>query len=315
MNILMITGEDPGPIRESYPELEVVSGEDSARIRERLPRAAGVIIERAAFGPAEFDAARECLAVVIAGPASSAKVRLEKARAPGIMVASIPDFATEEIAAAVTARILRFADEAGRARPEAAHRPLRLGMIGLGQVARAVSRSVMHPVGDPAAAGSETVGTPLAGGTPRFEIRAHDPFVPPEPFRQLQVAHASLPDLLSASDLVSVQCSFAPSLRGMIGAEELALMKPGAGLLSVSHPAVIDEDAARRSVRPGHLSLFERIEGEWGGLPSVRLRTVRRAMNIIDGCARGEQPPHLLIDPAFPRIFTGTGAGAGGRCS
>lgn len=308
MKILVITGLDPAPLRamgDLPPEVEVeiVTARDIEReeaLREKLSPARGVILERATLGRAGIQYATNCLALVIAGPASSAQVDRETARRLGIMVASIPDFATEEIAARISARIIthseRLTREATATTRGTASRPLRVGLIGFGEIGRAVARSLTRTAAD---------------GSAAFEIRAHDPFVPEEPFRQTAAVPATLVDLLSMSDIISVQCSFAPSLEGMIGAEELKLMKPGAGLITVSDPRLTDETAARAMAGGGRLSFCERVEENWHDDPSVRLRIMRRAIRIVTGCARGEQPPHLLIDPAFPRIF----AGAGGRLS
>jgi len=56
---------------------------------------------------------------------------------------------------------------------------------------------------------------------------------------------AEIPDLLAASDVVSIHCPLFPETRGLINKENLALMKQTAFLLNTSRgPIVVDEDLA-----------------------------------------------------------------------
>ena len=53
----------------------------------------------------------------------------------------------------------------------------------------------------------------------------------------------SLDELLAASDVVSLHCPLIPQTERLIGARELALMKPTAFLINTARGAVVDEDA------------------------------------------------------------------------
>ena len=53
----------------------------------------------------------------------------------------------------------------------------------------------------------------------------------------------TLEELLGASDVVSLHCPLIPETEGLIGAHELALMKPTAYLINTARGAVVDEDA------------------------------------------------------------------------
>ncbi len=56
---------------------------------------------------------------------------------------------------------------------------------------------------------------------------------------------AEIPDLLAASDVVSIHCPLFPETRGLINKKNLALMKKTAFLLNTSRgPIVVDEDLA-----------------------------------------------------------------------
>lgn len=64
---------------------------------------------------------------------------------------------------------------------------------------------------------------------------------------------ASMGDLLSRSDVVSVHVSGTPSNRGLIGAEQLAQMKPGAVLVNLSRGFVVDVVALKEALNSGRL--------------------------------------------------------------
>jgi phosphoglycerate dehydrogenase-like enzyme len=59
----------------------------------------------------------------------------------------------------------------------------------------------------------------------------------------------TLENLLRAADFVSIHLVLAPSTRGLIGKDELALMKPAARLINTSRGAIVDEAALIESLR------------------------------------------------------------------
>ena len=67
-------------------------------------------------------------------------------------------------------------------------------------------------------------------------------------------AVASLDALLAASDFVTLHVPETPSTRNMIGAEQLALMRPGSYLLNASRGTVVVIDALADALRRGHLA-------------------------------------------------------------
>jgi len=59
--------------------------------------------------------------------------------------------------------------------------------------------------------------------------------------------------LLATSDVVTLHVPLLPATAGLIGAQELALMKPGAILIQASRGGVVDETALADALRSGHL--------------------------------------------------------------
>jgi glyoxylate reductase len=81
--------------------------------------------------------------------------------------------------------------------------------------------------------------------------------------RALGVAYASLDDLLRESDFVSVHVPLGAETVHLIGARELALMRPTAFLVNTARGPVVDEKALVDALRTGTiagaaLDVFER---------------------------------------------------------
>ena len=69
----------------------------------------------------------------------------------------------------------------------------------------------------------------------------------------LGMEYRTLPELMAESDIVSVHTPLTPETRGLIGAEELALMKPGAILINTARGPVVDTAALAEALNSGRI--------------------------------------------------------------
>src|SRR2546429_737421 len=108
-----------------------------------------------------------------------------------------------------------------------------LGVIGLGNVGSEVAKRA-HGV--------------------EMDVVAYDPVVSVERAELFNVALVSLHDLLEQADFITVHVPLVDSNRNMIGASELALMKPTARLINTARGGIVDEAALCTALQSGRLA-------------------------------------------------------------
>lgn len=111
---------------------------------------------------------------------------------------------------------------------------LTMGVIGLGQIGRAIA--------DRAHAFGMTV----------IAVDAHE-VSPPAYVSQFWLLEG-LPELLRQADVVVVATPYTPETEGMLGLEQLSLMKPSAYLLVVSRGGIVDETALAKLLKEERLA-------------------------------------------------------------
>ena len=72
--------------------------------------------------------------------------------------------------------------------------------------------------------------------------------------REVGVGYADKEQLLRQSDFVSIHLVLSPRTRGLIGAAELALMKPSAFLINTSRGPIVEEKALLDALREGRIA-------------------------------------------------------------
>ncbi len=165
----------------------------------------------------------------------------------GILVCNAPDYCIDEVSTHTIAFLLALNRNlvrqhahvrAGRWGGAPGGVPIRLsrqtlGIIGLGNIGRAVARKA-------------------AGLGPT--MIAFDPYATAQGAAELGVTLVSLEDLLRRSDYVSVHCPLNDETRHLIGRPQLALMKPTACLINLSRGPVVDQPALLQALQEGAIA-------------------------------------------------------------
>jgi D-3-phosphoglycerate dehydrogenase len=105
-----------------------------------------------------------------------------------------------------------------------------LGIIGLGNVGSEVARR--------------------AGGL-EMRLITYDPFVSIEYAHNLGVGLVSLEELLKESDFITMHTPLTGTTKGLIGAKELAMVKPTVRIINCARGGVVDEEALFKAVNEG----------------------------------------------------------------
>ncbi len=176
-------------------------------------------------------------------------VDLKAATEHGIVVANAAEYCVPEVADHATALILAVARRvalldryvrAGHWRNAVAHTgPMprlstqTVGLAGFGRIARHVARNVGNIFGT---------------------LLAHDPYVTQAQADPYGVRMVAMDELLAESDYISVHTPLLPETRGLIGASQLARMKPTAFVINTSRGPVIDEAALIAALQTGQIA-------------------------------------------------------------
>jgi D-3-phosphoglycerate dehydrogenase len=87
-----------------------------------------------------------------------------------------------------------------------------------------------------------------------MDFMVYDPYIPESHVTSLGGKWVSLPELLADADFVTLHCPLNRETRGMIGAKELALMKPRAFLINAARGGIVDEDALCRALQQNKIA-------------------------------------------------------------
>ncbi len=292
------------------------SAADTATVAAEIGDARVAVTRNAGLAAAAMAAAPALRLVVVHGVGHD-RVDLAEATARGIAVCNTPaanarSVAEHAIATTLAlARRLREADALVRAgRFEERYRlridDLRgktLGLVGAGRIGLATAA--------------------LARGF-RMRVLAYSPSVAPARLARRGIEpSADLGRLLEAADVVSLHARLRPETRGLIGAAELARMRPTALLVNTARGALVDEAAlvaalARRQIAGAALDVFasEPVPADHpllaldnvlltphvaGASEQALAATAEAVAAAILRAERGRRPAHLLNPAAWRR--------------
>ncbi|MEU1183184.1 C-terminal binding protein [Streptomyces sp. NPDC005820] len=171
----------------------------------------------------------------------------------GVWVTNVPDYCVEEVSDHAVGMVLAWTRglavfdrevRAGRWNPAGARlrrlSTLTCGVVGYGRIGRATARKL---------------------GAFGCRVLAHDPF-PPKGAPEVELV--SLQELVRRSDVVILHVPLTPATHHLIGAEQLAAMKPGGLLVNVSRGGLVDTGAVTKALDGGRLdgAAFDVLESE-----------------------------------------------------
>ena len=104
--------------------------------------------------------------------------------------------------------------------------------------------------------GMGNIGTRVAIRARAFEMNflVYDPYIPEAHVTALGGRMLPLEDLLAECDFVTVHCPKNDETNGMIGARELALMKPTAYMINAARGGIVEESALYHALSRGQLA-------------------------------------------------------------
>ena len=260
-------------LKAVLPELRLHDRTPDAQLVERIRDAEIILLDQTAL-PREALLAAPRLRLIALAATGYDNVDLPAAREIGIAVCNVRDYCAQSVMQHVWGMILGLTQHLAEYRALAtggtwaSGAPIdvrancirelsgrRLGIVGWGDLGRAVARA------------GECFGMTV--------LVANRPGTAPVAGR------LGLRELLAAADIVSLHCPLTPDTRGLIGAAELALMKPDALLINTARGGLVDGAALAAALKAGRL----------GGAG-------------IDVLA--QEPPvdgDPLLDPAIPRLL------------
>ncbi len=236
---------DLTPLHQAFTTLELHGATSPQQVIERC-RDAQVIITNKVVVNAETIAACPNLQLILITATGTNNVDLAAARTRGIAVCNCQGYGTPSVAQHTLMLLLALATRlpdyqkaiaAGQWQrssqfclldfPIVELEGKTLGLLGHGELGGAVARLAE-------AFGMRVLLGQLPGRPPRED-------------------RMTLKDLLPQVDALTLHCPLNDSTRNMIGASELALLKPGAFVVNTARGGLIDEQALADALRAGHL--------------------------------------------------------------
>jgi glycerate dehydrogenase len=232
---------DASSLMEAAGEVRFFPSTADADVSARIAEAQIVLLNKAQVSRERLSSARRLRLVALAATGTD-NVDLIAARERGIAVCNVRAYCTSSVVQHAWSLILSLTQHlteysrlvtdgswVNREGYTALAHPIRelagrtLGVIGWGSLGRGV------------AAAAQAFGM--------HTLVCNRPGTPPKPGR------VPLDELLTRADIVSLHCPLTPATRGLIGARELALMKPDALLINTARGALVDTHALAEALR------------------------------------------------------------------
>lgn len=246
--VLIAEQLSPATVAALGPDFEVVQadGTDREALRAALANADAVLVRSATQLDAEAIGWAPKLKVIARAGVGLDNVDIKAATQAGVMVVNAP---TSNI---ISAAELTVAHILGLAR----HLPRAHGSLAAGEWKRSSFTGIELYEKTVGIVGLGRIGALVAERLRGFgvELIAFDPYVTAVRAQQLGVELVSLEELVSRADFLTIHMPRTPETLGMIGADQLAAMKPTAYVVNVARGGLIDEAALAAALADGQIA-------------------------------------------------------------
>ena len=226
-------------------EIRHVDGTDRPALLAAVADADALLVRSATKVDAEVLAAANRLKVVARAGVGLDNVEVPAATARGVMVVNAP-----------TSNIVSAAEHAAALLLAVARRiPAADASLRGGQWKRSSFNGVELNGKTAGIVGLGKIGQLLAQRLAAFgmDLIAYDPYVAPARAAQLGIEIVTLDELLARADTISIHLPKTPETKGLIGADQLAKVKPGVIIVNDARGGLIDEQALADAVREGRV--------------------------------------------------------------
>ncbi len=247
--VVLIAEElSPATVEALGPDFDVrnVDGTDRPALLAALAEANAVLVRSATKVDAEAIAAAPKLKVIARAGVGLDNVDIPAATTAGVMVVNAP-----------TSNIISAAElTVGHILSLARHIPAAHAALAEGKWKRSAYTGVELYEKTVGIIGLGRIGALITARLQAFGVNviAYDPYVTSARAQQLGVTLVTLDELLTQSDFITIHMPKTPETTGMIGDEQLKLMKPSAFVVNVARGGLIDEDALHRALTNGTIA-------------------------------------------------------------
>jgi glycerate dehydrogenase len=236
---------DASVLTDVMPGLQFYASTDEAAVAGRIADAEIVLLNKFVLTRDHLLAAQHLKLIALAATGTD-NVDLTTARDRSIGVCNVRGYCTQSVMQQVWAMILGLTQHV--------HEYSGLAKDG-SWVENEVSTVLKLPIRELSGLNFGVVGWGELG---RAAARAAEAFgmrviIANRPGAQRESGRFDLDSLLAASDVVSLHCPLTSATQGMIGARELALMKPDALLINTARGGLIDGHALSAALKAGRL--------------------------------------------------------------
>lgn len=264
---------DATPLRQAFDTLELHASTPPGEVAARLAGAQVAITNKVIIDAAIMAACPDLRLILVAATGTN-NVDLAAAASRGITVCNCQGYGTPSVAQHTLMLLLALATRL----------PDYQRAVAEGQWQRSAQFCLLdYPIMELegktlGVLGHGELGSAVARLAEAFGMRVLLGQLPGRPARE---GRLPLDTLLPQVDALTLHCPLTEHTRGLIGAAELARLKPGALLVNTARGGIVDEQALAQALRSGHL----------GGAATDVLS--------VEPPAQGNP----LLDPSLPRLI------------